>query len=147
MELLFHLQGFEKHSMPSQECPSTSLLQDVVGSWLDLSQADTPLSELLGSQGTTSWSSSASGTGALSTSLCTVKPSQEKAGRQLLAKRVWGPPVQKCPEPSGLTLRETHAHAHFLMLRHPKCRARTQQPSSAPRGSQPARCLPQLGTF
>lgn len=83
---LFHLQGFQKCSVPSQECPGTSFLQDVVGSRLGLSQADTSLSELQGVKGTPAGLPLL--LGALSTSPGTVKPSQEKAGRLLPAKRV-----------------------------------------------------------
>lgn len=66
--------------------PAPASFRMCLGSWLDLSQAGTSLSELLGSEGRTSCCSSASGTGALSTSLCTEKPSQEKGGRLLPAK-------------------------------------------------------------
>lgn len=83
---LFHLQGFQKCSVPSQECPGTSFLQDVMGSRLGLSQADTSLSELQGVKGTPAGLPLL--LGALSTSPGTVKPSQEKAGRLLPAKRV-----------------------------------------------------------
>lgn len=101
-----------------------------LGSRLDLSQAGTSLSELLGSEGRTSCCSSASATGALSTSLCTVKPSQEKGG-----KKGFRGQRRRSTRARGLPLREPRSRARFSALR----------PWAAACVSQPARGLPQLG--
>lgn len=101
-----------------------------LGSRLDLSQAGTSLSELLGSEGRTNCCSSASATGALSTSLCTVKPSQEKGG-----KKGFRGQRRRSTRARGLPLREPRSRARFSALR----------PWAAACVSQPARGLPQLG--